>query len=183
MFFNAILLGQYYFIEKYNFFNEKYNLEKEAKKDLIISDGEKISYAFKHCFKNSFISFIICLIIQLIIGLIFFGTKKKINNLIEIKEKVTQEKEYKIVISKIKCLFIVFFIINFILLILFSSYLIGFNMIYNKSLSDFLIPSIITFILLQIIPFIISAIITLIMYLGLIKENQKLVNVAKTCLF
>ena len=183
MFFNTILLGQNYFIEKYNFFNEKYNLEKEAKKDLIISKGEKISYAFKHTFKNAFISFIICLIIQLIIGLIFFGTKKKINNLIEIKEKVTQEKEYNIVIAKIKCLFIVFFIINFILLILFSSYLIGFNMIYNKSLSDFLIPSIITFILLQIMPFIISAIITLIMYLGLIKENQKMVNVAKQFLF
>ena len=183
IFFNTIFLGQNYFIEKYYYFNDKYNLEKEAKKELIISDSEKINYAFKHCFKNAFISFILCLIIQLIIGFIFFGTKKKISNIIEIKEKTSQEKEYNNVMSKIKSLFIVFFIINFVLLILFSTYIIGFNMIYNKSLSDFLIPSFITFILLQIIPFITSIIITIIMYSGLKKENQKYINIAKTLLF
>ena len=183
IFFNTIFLGQNYFIEKYNYFNDKYNLEKEAKKELIISDSEKINYAFKHCFKNAFISFILCLIIQLIIGFIFFGTKKKISNIIEIKEKTSQEKEYNNVMSKIKSLFIVFFIINFVLLILFSTYIIGFNMIYNKSLSDFLIPSFITFILLQIIPFITSIIITIIMHSGLKKENQKYINIAKTLLF
>ena len=49
IFFNTILLTQKYFIQKYNYFNDKYDLEKSADKNLIISAGEKISYAFGHC--------------------------------------------------------------------------------------------------------------------------------------
>ena len=85
--------------------------------------------------------------------------------------------------SKIKSLFITFFVINFVLLIILGTYLIGFNMVYKGSESDFLIPTLITFILLQILPFIISIIITLLWYNGLKKENKTLVNIAKTFLF
>jgi len=183
IFFNTVFLNQNYFIKKYNYFNDKYNLEKSAEKDLIISTNDKVKYAFSHCIGNAFISFIICLFIQFIIGIIFFGTKKKIDNIIENKQKITQEKEYNTSMYKIKCLFIIFFIINFVLVIILSFYVIGFNMIYDKSIADFLIPTFVTFLLLQIIPFLISIVIALIMFKGLKKDDKKLINIAKTCLF
>ena len=183
VFFNTIFLEENYFIEKYNFFNDKYNLEKSSETNIIISNSEKINYSLNHCFKNSLISFALCLIVQLIIGILFFGTKRKIDNVIEIKEKETQEKEYKIIMRKIKRLFIVFFIVNFVLLIIFDSYITAFNLIYDKSLSDYLIPSLITFIFLQIIPFVISIIITALVYFGLKKENQRFIKIAKYLLF
>ena len=116
----------------------------------------------------------------------FFGTKKKVDYLIERKtdkEKPFDVGEYNTTMSKIKSLFITFFVINFVLLIIFGSYLIGFNMVYKGSESDFLIPTLVTFILLQILPFIISIIISLLWYNGLKKENRTLVNIAKTFLF
>ena len=56
-------------------------------------------------------------------------------------------------------------------------------MVNKGSESDFLIPTLVTFILLQIFPFIISIIISLLLYNGLKKENRTLVNIAKTFLF
>ena len=186
MFFNSVFIGEKYFVEKYNYFNEKYNLQQSADKDFKISTGEKIGYSFSHGFINALKSFIICLIFQFFLGFIFFGTKKKVDYLIERKkdkEKPFDFGEYNTTMSKIKSLFITFFIINFVLLIILSSYLIGFNMVYKGSESDFLIPTLVTFILLQILPFIISIIITLLWYNGLKKENKTLVNIAKTFLF
>ena len=151
MFFNSVFIGEKYFLEKYNYFNEKYNLEKSADKEFKISSNEKIGYSFGLGFINALKNFIICLIIQFVLGFIFFGTKKKIDYLIERKndkEKVFDVKEYNPTMSKTKSLFITFFIINFISLIILSSYLIGFNMIYKSSESDFLIPALVTFILL-----------------------------------
>ena len=183
IFFNTIFLGEKYFIKKYNYFNDKYGFETNANKNLIIPNSEKISYSFTHCFINAILSFLICAIVQLIIGFVFFGTKKKIDNILEIKDKISQEKEYDSLMPKIKNLYITFFIINFVLIILFSIYITGFNIVYDKSLSDFLIPSLITFILLQIMPFIISTIITLLLYLGFTKENKNFINIAKSLLF
>ena len=56
-------------------------------------------------------------------------------------------------------------------------------MVNKGSESDFLIPTLITFILLQILTFIISIILSLLWYNGLKKENRTLVNIAKTFLF
>ena len=156
---------------------------KKAEVNFIIPNNEKINYTFKHCFKNAFISFFICFIIEIIIGLLFFGTKRKIEKIIEIKEKISQEKEMDIAMSKIKSTFIIFFVVNIILLVFFSSYIIEFNVIYDKSVVDFLIPSLVTFTILQIIPFIISIIITIIIFNGLKKENKQIINFAKYCLF
>ena len=183
IFFNTLFIGDNYFIEKYYFFNDKYDLETKAEAGFSIPNNEKINYAFKHCFKNSFISFLICFIIEIIIGLIFFGTKRKIDKIIEIKEKISQKTEYDIIKSKIKKSFIIFFVVNIILIIIFSCYITEFNMIYDKSVADFLIPSFITFIILQIIPFITSIIITIIIHNGLKKENEQMINIAKYLLF
>ena len=183
MFFNIILIKDNYFIEKYNYFNAKYGIENSGDKNIIISNGSIINYALKNTFSNAFISFILCLIIQLIVGFLFFRTKKKIDNVIEISDKTTQKQELNKVMSGIKLLFIIFFVVNFILVLLSSIYNTGFNMIYNKSVSDFIIPTVITFIMLQIFPFIISIIITLLIYYGLKKENKKLINAVKNFLF
>ena len=182
IFINAILLNQNYFMDKYSYFNEKYNFSHEAEKGFKIQTNEKINYSLNNCIINTLISFIICLIVHLIIGFVFFSTKKKVDNLIEFN-KITSVKIDSSVLKKIKCLFIVFFIINFLLVIIFCLFLLGFILINNNSEIDFLIPSFITFILLQIIPFISSIIISLIIYFGLKNDNKKMINIGKSFLF
>ena len=183
LFINSIFINQNYFEEKYYFFNKKYNFAHEAKKDFEISIGDKINYALNHCIMNIVISFIICLIIQLIIGLLFYNSKKKIDELIEYNNKIIQTEKNNTILNQIKCLYITFFIINFILIIFFCLFLIGFNIINKYSEIDFLVPSIITFILLQLITFLISIIIALIMFKGMKKNNKKMINFAKTFLY
>ena len=182
LFLNSIFLSQKYFKEKYYYFNNEYNISHEAEKDFRISQSANIEYSLNHSIANILISFIICIIIQLVIGLLFFNTKEKIDGLIEFN-KIIQVKNNNVVLKKIKCLFIIYFIINFILVIFFCIFLIGFNTINNNSQIDVLLPSLITFVLLQIIPFLISIIITIIMYFGLKKENKKMISIAKTFLF
>ena len=183
LFLNSIFLNQNYFSEKYYFFDKKYDFSHKAEKDFKISIGDKINYALKHCITNILISFIICLIIQLIIGLLFYNSKRKIDDLIDLNKKIIQFEKNNIILNKIKCLYITFFIINFILIIFFCLFLIGFNILNKNSEIDFLVPSIITFILLQLITFFISIIISLIMFLGMKNNNKKMINCAKAFLF
>ena len=183
IFINSIFINQNYFTEKYYYFNKKYNLVHEAEKDFEISIGDKINYTLNHCVTKILISFLICLIIQMIIGLLFYNSKKKIDELIELNNKDIQTEKNNKLLSKIKCLYITFFIVNFILIIFFCLFLIGFNIINKNSEIDFLIPSIITFILLQLISFFISIIIALIMFLGTKINNKKMINFAKAFLF
>ena len=183
IFINSIFINQNYFTEKYYYFNKKYNLVHEAEKDFEISIGDKINYTLNHCVTKILISFLICLIIQMIIGLLFYNSKKKIDELIELNNKDIQTEKNNKLLSKIKCLYITFFIVNFILIIFFCLFLIGFNIINKNSEIDFLIPSIITFILLQLISFFISIIIALIMFLGTKIDNKKMINFAKAFLF
>ena len=182
IFINSILLNQNYFEEKYYYFSDKYDFSHKAEKDLKISTIEKIKYSLNNCIINAVISFVFCIIIQLILGLVFFSTKKKIDNLIEFN-KIIEVKNENTVLKKIKCLFILFFFINFILIIIFSLFLLGFNLINNNSEIDFLIPSLATFIFLQIIPFLTSIIITIIMYSGLKNDNKNIINFGKSLLF
>ena len=182
LFTNSIFLSRNYLKEKYYYFNNKYNLAFGAEKDFEISTFDKIKYSLNNCIIKAFISFAICFAVQLIIGLLFFNTKKKVDNLIEF-DKIMIAKKENSVLKKIKCLFILFFFFNLILIIIFFLFLLGFNIINNNSEFDFLIPSIITFLLLQIIPFLTSIIITIIMYLGLKKDNKKMINIGKTLLF
>ena len=183
IFINSIFINQNYFTEKYYYFNKKYNLVHEAEKDFEISIGDKINYTLNHCVTKILISFLICLIIQMIIGLLFYNSKKKIDELIELNNKDIQTEKNNKLLSKIKCLYITFFIVNFILIIFFCLFLIGFNIINKNSEIDFLIPSIITFILLQLISFFISIIIALIMFFGTKINNKKMINFAKAFLF
>ena len=182
LFTNSIFLSRNYLKEKYYYFNNKYNLAFGAEKDFEISTFDKIKYSLNNCIIKAFISFAICFAVQLIIGLLFFNTKKKVDNLIEF-DKIMIAKKENSVLKKIKCLFILFFFFNLILIIIFFLFLLGFNIINNNSEFDFLIPSIITFLLLQIIPFLTSIIITIIMYLGLKKDNKKMIIIGKTLLF
>ena len=119
----------------------------------------------------------------MIIGLLFYNSKKKIDELIELNNKDIHAEKNNKLLSKIKCLYITFFIVNFILIIFFCLFLIGFNIINKNSEIDFLIPSIITFILLQLISFFISIIIALIMFFGTKINNKKMINFAKAFLF
>ena len=161
IFINFIFLDRNYLQKKYYYFNNKYNLEGEAEKDFKVSTEEKIKYSLNNCIINALISFVICFIIEIIIGILFFNTKKKVDNLIEFN-KIMMAKNDNSVLKKIKCLFILFFFLNFILIIIFCLFLLGFNIINSNSETDFLIPSLVTFLLLQIIPFLTNIIITII---------------------
>ena len=182
IFINFIFLDRNYLQKKYYYFNNKYNLEHEAEKDFKISTEEKIKYSLNNCIINALISFVICFIIEIIIGILFFNTKKKVDNSIEFN-KIMMAKNDNSVLKKIKCLFILFFFLNFILIIIFCLFLLGFNIINSNSETDFLIPSLVTFLLLQIIPFLTNIIITIIMYFGLKNDNKKMINIGKTFLF
>jgi hypothetical protein len=183
IFINSIFINQNYFTDKYYYFNKKYNISHEVDKDFKISVGDKINYTLNNCLTHILISFLICLFIQLIIGLLFFNSKKKIDELIESNNKNIQMDKNNKFLNKIKCLYIAFFIVNFILILFFCLFLIGFNIINKNSEIDFLIPSIITFILLQLVTFFISIIIALIIFLGMKINNNKMINFAKTFLF
>ena len=183
LFLNSILLSSDYFSEKYYYFNNIYYLAYNAEKNFKLSSSDNIIYSLNHCIKNALISFFICLLLQLIIGLLFYDTKKIIDNFIELSKNNQEKNDNNNIIKRIKCKFLFFFIINFIFLIIFCLFLIGFNMINDKSEIDFLVPSIISIILLQIIPFLISIILTLMIYFGLKNGNKKLYNFAKSFLF
>ena len=162
--------------------NGVYNLEGKAEKDFKVSTEEKIKYSLNNCIINALISFVICFIVEIIIGILFFNTKKKVDNSIEFN-KIMMAKNDNSVLKKIKCLFTLFFFLNFILIIIFCLFLLGFNIINSNSETDFLIPSLVTFLLLQIIPFLTNIIITIIMYFGLKNDNKKMINIGKTFLF
>ena len=182
LFINSLLLNQKYFEEKYYHYNNIYSFSNRAEKNFKISFNEKIKYSLNNCIINVLISFIICLIVQLFIGLLFFSTKKKVDDLIEFNKIMTVKNDNP-VFKKIKCLFILFFVINLVLIIIFCTFLIGFNSLNNNSEIDLLLPSLITFILLQLIPFLSGIIITIIYYFGLKNDNKKMINFAKVWMF
>ena len=171
---NSLFLGTKYFSEKFKYFNEKYKLiavtsdEMDISPDEIdsnvkIPSSEKTSYAFTHTIIYAVIVFAILLIIQLILGLVFFSLRKSVREAV----KKNDSSEIKELESQIKIKYIVFFAINFVLMIIFLFTFVGFGGIYGGAFFDYFVPGIMSIIFLEIFPFLWSLILALIKYLGI----------------
>ena len=172
IFINSMTITQNYFKDKYEYFNEKYQIEESENMKIKIEALERLKYAMNHCFPEVFITFIICMILQFIINFIFFGIRRELC-LISINEKQENiNKEVQKLIKKIKIRYIIFAFINLIFMIIFFVYLTNFSMAYSGGALDYIGAGIWTFIFLQILPFVSSLIITFLRYYG-IKKNKE----------
>lgn len=159
---NIIWLDQSYYEEKFDHFNEKYQLILAETDDISISTSEKVSYAFKHAYPGALISFCIVIIVQLLLGLIFFSLRG------DIKKVMKRRNIQKIqnLNRKVKIKYIVFFILSLALLLVFFFAIMGFCGAYGGGFVDYAIAGLITLICLEVFPFIWSIIIALFKYFG-----------------
>ena len=185
IFFNIFHLEQIYFREKYNYFNDKYNIRYNYS-NKNISLNERFNYGFRNAIISGSISFVVCLIIQLILNYFFFNIKDKINKIknitikhnssnkksinnknnkeIEASDTINNNKIINMIKSKNKKFLIFFGIILLIMIFVFYPF-ITFNEVYRGGITD-LVPGIFwTFIFLQIIPFFYCIILAIINYI------------------
>ena len=182
IFINSMTITQNYFKDKYEYFNEKYQIEESENMKIKIETLERLKYAMNHCFPEVFVTFIICMILQFIINFIFFGIRRELC-LISINEKKENiNKEVQKLIKKTKVRYIIFAFINLIFMIIFFVYLTNFSMAYSGGALDYIGAGIWTFILLQILPFISSLIIAFLRYYGIKKNKEGMYKMSQVLL-
>ena len=186
LFFNVLHLEQKYFRKKYEYFNQKYNIRYEFLYKTI-SLNERFKYGFTNSFISGFISFVICIIIQLFLDYFFFNIKRKIDlidnskydiNKINKNDKSNKEtNEYNFIYNisnnniidniliKENKKYLVYFCIEFLIMILIFYSIISFNEVYRGGITDLLTGTFWTFIFIQIVSFFYCFILTLIKYL------------------
>ena len=98
-------------------------------------------------------------------------------------EQKEKEKEIEIVLLKMKTKFIIFGIINFVLMILATIFILSFHSAYAGGFFDYFSCFIMTFLFLQIIPFIISIVLGCMMFEGAKKNNECCLNLSRVFLF
>lgn len=157
--FNILFLNQNYYINKFNYFNDKFTIIYSKNINLEISVGKKINYALSNTFSNAMISLILLLIVNFIVGFFFFSIRNKI---------IEGSKNNRIneILSKVKQNNILFFIINIVLMILFFMTITAFVGAYGGGFVDYLISGIISLVFFEIIPFIWSLILAFLIYFG-----------------
>ena len=182
IFINSMTLTQNYFKKKYEFFNEKYQIEESDVVKLKIDPLERLSYAMKNCFPEVILTFIICLVIQFIINFVFFGVRRELC-IISINEKKENiNKEVQKIVKKTKTKYIIFAFINLFLMILFFVYLTNFSNAYSGGALDYIGAGIWTFILLQIFPILSSLIISFLRNYGMKNKNKKMFKLSQVLL-
>jgi hypothetical protein len=166
LFINAILTTNEYILNKYNYFNDKYDIENN---DINPSLNEKVIYSISNGLLNIIISFCICLFLQYLLGCAL-NVRRTIGNII-IKENSESKERHKINIRKIQnsmiCKFNTFFILCLLILIVVFLYLTNYCAAYSGMAVDIIAQSVISFIILQICPFFICFLISCFRYMGL----------------
>jgi hypothetical protein len=185
IFINSMTITQNYFKDKYEYFNKKYQIEENDSDSIKIKIPplERLSYAMNHCFPEVFITFVICMVVQFIINYIFFGIRRDLCyiSINEKKEEIINREVQKI-IKKVKVRYIIFAVINLILMVVFFIYLTNFSNAYSGGALDYIGAGIWTFIMLQILPFISSLIIALLRYYGMKKNIQGMYRISQILL-
>ena len=182
IFINSMTITQEYFKKKYEYFNEKYQIEASENMKIKIDPIERLSYAMKHCFPEVIITFIICMIIQYIINFIFFGIRRELC-LISINEKKENlNKAVEKLVKKAKVRYIIFSFINLVFMIIFFVYLTNFSTAYSGGALDYIGAGIWTFIFLQILPIFSSLIIALLRYYGIKKDKEGMYKISQVLL-
>ena len=160
--FNILFLTQNYYEKKFNHFNDKYTFIHSKESDLTISAGKRIIFALANTFVYALVSCILLLIVNLIIGFLFFSVRNKIienirnNDISGINDLVTKIKKNNLI----------FFIINFVLMVLFLLAITGFVGAYGGGFVNYFVSGIISLILFEIFPFLWSIFIALFIYVG-----------------
>ena len=176
LFLNSLFLTQKYFKKKYDFFNEKYSLEKSEENYGKINDKEKFIFAIKHCYIFSIICFGIITLVQFLINYNLFNLRKKVWHIIKKSnnEKNEEIKEINIFLLKYNIYYIIITVINLIFVLVFFYYLINFSQVYKGGYIDYLTAGFMTWILLQIFPFITCLISTCFRVSGIKNGYKKL---------
>ena len=179
LFINVIMTNNKYMIDKYNYFNEKYDIENnEINPDI----NEKILYSIKNGKTNILISFIVYLVLQYILGCLL-NIRKKIANILLDEKSRFGDKDKKIIKIKdnLSCMINSFAIICLLIMIVILIFLTNYCVIFNGMIIDIISQSISSFIILQICPFVICFFVSLLRTLGL-KYNCRLFFLLNKCL-
>ena len=173
LFVNSMTLSQAYFIKKYEYFSEKYNIQNSEDE---LKSHKIVQYAMGHGFGNAMLSFVICLVVFYLFEYIFFNIRRKINNLSMDENPKLNRLNVKIIhlIKTVRKKYLAYICISSFFMIVFGIYLINFSFAYPGGVLDYVSNSIITFIFLQIFPFITSLLICLMRYYSFKKNSQRL---------
>jgi len=173
LFVNSISLSQAYFIKKYEYFSEKYNIQNSED---VLKSNKIVQYAMRHGFGNAMLSFGICLVIFYLFEYIFFNIRRKINSLSMEENPKLNRLNVKVIhlIKTVRKKYLAYICISSFFMIVFGIYLINFSFAYPGGVLDYVSNSIITFIFLQIFPFITSLLICLMRYYSFKKNSQGL---------
>jgi predicted nucleic acid-binding Zn finger protein len=175
---NILWLNQTYYENKFEYFNNEYKFiytQVENK----VPTGKRFSYAFSNTFIKGILSFAILLVVQFLIGFIFFSVR---NNVIKAKRQNNDDAIQDVVSCTLKK-YIIFFIINLALMIIFLMTLTGFCGAYGGGFVDYFIASIISLIFLEIFPFLWSIVIALFIYFGYKKDIKWLKKISHFFMF
>ena len=176
---NILWLNQTYYLNKFEYFNNEYKFiytQVENK----VPTGKRFSYAFSNTFVKGLITFAILLVVQFLIGFIFFSVR---NNVIKAKIKKNNDDEIEDVVSCSLKKYLLFFIINMTLMIIFLFSLTGFCGAYGGGFVDYFVASIISLIFLEIFPFLWSIVIALFIYFGYKKNIKWLKKISHFLMF
>jgi len=175
--FNILFLNQTYYEKKFNKFNGEYKFIHAEDPNLKISSGERISYAVSNTFVYAMVSFILLIIANFLVGFLFFSIRNSIEDSIKNNDNIDD------LISKTKRKYLIFFIINIILMAVFLLTIAGFVGAYGGGFVDYFIGGIISLIFFEIFPFIWSLILALFIYCGNKGKTKCLTNFGKFFMF
>ena len=176
---NALCFNQSYYDKKFEHFNERYKFIFSEKDDIDVPVSQRIIYAISNGFGKAMLTLLILLIVQLILGVTVFSVRNKV---IKAKRKKSRE-EINNLISKVKLKYLIFFIVNLALMIIFLFTLAGFCGAYGGGFVDYFTASIITLIFFEIFPFIWSIAIALFRYFGIKKNKPWCIKISEFFMF
>ena len=176
---NALCFNQSYYDTKFEHFNERYKFIFAEKDDIDVPVSQRIIYAISNGFGKAMLTLLILLIVQLILGVTVFSVRNKV---IKAKRKKSRE-EINNLISKVKLKYLIFFIVNLALMIIFLFTLAGFCGAYGGGFVDYFTASIITLIFFEIFPFIWSIAIALFRYFGIKKNKPWCIKISEFFMF
>ena len=176
---SILWLDQKYFEKKWEHFNDKYSIIYSTEKKIEIPLGERTSYALSKNFAFVIVNLIILTFADFIIGYLFFNLREETEQILR-KSKMSQMQD---LILKTRRNYNIFYVLNFILIIVFFLSLCGFGVTYTGGIVDCLSIALLSLLLLEILPFIWSLILALMRYFGHKKKKNCLINVSEFFLF
>ena len=176
---SILWLDPIYFEKKWNHFNEKYSISNSPNTNIEIPLSERVSYASSKGFGYTVVNLIVLIFADFIIGILFFSLRAEIENILS-RGKMSKLQD---IILKARRNYNIFYVINFILIIIFFLSLCGFGVTYPGGIVDCLTITFLALLLFEIIPFIWSLILALFRYFGYKKKSSCMIDFSEFFLF